>query len=336
MLVDQWTFGSSDATPTVSVCMPVWNGSRFLERAFDCLAKQTLSAFEIIIVDDGSRDNSSEKAQALMAHHGLQGRVLRTQNQGCEQARDLACKYAQADIIAPFDCDDYWEPDYLEKMFAALESHPQIDLVYCDFIEENTRTGTQQLKSKEATWVKLPRASQNKDVFRFERGEFFSMLLEGQVLFPPCTMFKRSIYKQVDGYTDIAELKIALDWSFGLRVSRVGTVAFLNRPLLRKYFHGENVSGDPVRTSSSSLRVVQKLLADKELTLEQTQKLRTKGASLAGHLAYAMRTAHRNRWEALKWSLTSLRYQWNAKAVKLALTTFLPQSILDRRASAIS
>ena len=335
MLVNQWIFGS-DVTPVVSVCIPVYNGSHFLDRAFDCLAKQTLREFEVILVDDGSRDNSADKAQALMAHHLLQGRVLRTLNHGCEQARDLACKYAQADIIAPFDCDDYWEPEYLEKMCGALTSHPEIDLVYCDFIEENTRTGSESLKSKEATWVHLSKAHQNGDVFRFKRGEFFSMLLEGQVLFPPCTMFKRSIYQRVEGYTDIAELKIALDWSFGLRVSRVGTVAFLKRPLLRKYLHGENVSGDPVRTSSSSLRVVQKLLTDRELTLEQIQKLRTKGASLAGHLAYAMRTAHRDRWAAFKWSLMSLRYEWNAKAVKLALTTLVPRSIMDRRASATS
>ena len=332
MLVDQWIFGS-ELTPTISVCMPVWNGSRFLERAFDCLAKQTLPSFEVILVDDGSQDDSADKARSLMAQHGLQGRVLRTLNQGCEQARDLACQFAQTDIIAPFDCDDYWEPEYLEKMSEALVSHPDIDLIYCDFVEENTRTGSENVKSHEATWVNLTRAAQNDDVFRFERGEFFGMLLEGQVLFPPCTMFKRSIYKRVEGYTDIAELKISLDWSFGLRVSRVGTVAFLNRPLLRKYFQGENVSADTVRTSSSSFKVVQKLMADTDLTPEQMKKLRTKGASLAGHLAYAMRTTHRDRWAALKWSLTSLRYRWNSKALKLALTTCLPQSVLDQRAS---
>jgi len=341
MLVNQWIFGS-DVPPAISICMPVYNGSAFLDRAFQCIANQTiLHRFEIVLVDDGSKDDTSERAKELMSRYSLQGRVLRTLNQGCEQARDLACKYASANIIAPFDCDDYWDPDYLKSMFTALELHPEIDLVYCDFIEENTRTGGQQLKSKEAVWIDLNVASadtrtlcHNAVLFQFGRGAFFNMLLEGQVLFPPCTMFRRAIYDHVGGYTDIAELRISLDWSFGLRVSRAGTVAFLNRPLLRKYFHGDNVSADTVRTSSCSFKVVQKLMRDADLTPQQIQKLRSKGASLAGHLSYAMRTKHRDRWAALKWSLTSLRYQWNIKAVKLALTTLVPQSIMDRRASA--
>ena len=77
--------------PAVSVCMPVFNGAEFLPRAFSSLATQTFKDFELIVVDDGSTDDSLKQAEHLLVIHNLQGSVIRTANQGAEQARDVAC-----------------------------------------------------------------------------------------------------------------------------------------------------------------------------------------------------------------------------------------------------
>jgi alpha-1,6-rhamnosyltransferase len=323
----------TDLRPAVSICIPVYNGSHFLERCFASIAAQTWQDFEIIVVDDGSQDDSAGNARRLMAHYGISGQVIRTENHGCEQARDVACDAARADVIAPFDCDDLWEPEYLAHVLAALRSHPDIDFVYCDSIEVFADTGAKKLKSEEAHWIDLTRASRDGDLYRFGRGEFFAMLLRGQVLFPPCTMFKRSLYGRAGRYADL-DLRISLDWSFGLRASRVGTVAFLNQPLLRKFNHGANVSGDPVRTLTSDLKVIRSLLDGKILAPGERAQVKGLAAARAAHISYAMRTTHRNRLQALKWSLASFSYAPNLKAVKLMLTALMPRAILDRRRAA--
>jgi glycosyltransferase involved in cell wall biosynthesis len=319
----------------ISVCMPVWNGSSFLDRAFECLSQQTHKDFEIILVDDGSKDDSAEKAKRLMSHHGLTGRVITTENQGCEQARDLACAYATAAIIAPFDCDDWWEPEYLASMLSALKSHPDIDLVYCDFSEENTETGMSARKSDTAHWIDLSLAARDGDVYRFNQGAFFPLLLQGQVLFPPCTMFKRSLYEKAGIYADLADLRISLDWSFGLRASKVGVVAFLHRPLLRKFIHGGNVSGDPIRTCMSDLRVMDSLVSKGMLSSGERRQLMQLAARRATLIAYAFRVNRRQNWQSFAWSLRSLRYQWNMRAVRMAVTALMPPVVLSRMRGAM-
>lgn len=315
---------------SISVCMPVYNGSAFLDRAFECLSQQSYKDFEVIVVDDGSKDDSADKAKQLMTHYSLSGRVVTTDNQGPEQARDLACTYAVGSVIAPFDCDDWWEPDYLASMLSALQSHPDIDLVYCDFVEVNSETWTSSLKSQSTPWIDLTLAARDGDLYRFKQGVFFPLLLQGQVLFPPCTMYRRSLYERAGVYADLPDLRVSLDWSFGLRASQAGGVAFLARALLKKFLHGGNVSGDPIRTCTSDLRVMDSLMQTGMLKWSERRQLTRLAARRAALVAYAFRVNRQQRWPSFVWSLRSLRYQWSSTAVRLAVTALLPSGILQK------
>lgn len=322
--------------PVVSVCMPVWNGMEFLERAFECLAQQTLKDFELVIVDDGSTDNSAAKAEELMAHYGLVGRVIRTSNHGPEQARDTACMEARADFLAPFDCDDQWEPSYLESMTNVLKNS-DVELVYCDFVEQFTETGRVALKSATAYWIDLSQATYaGNHLYTFKPGLFFGMLLNGQVLFPPCTVFRRELFLRAGGYAaDLGTLRISLDWYFGLRASRIGAVGFLKIPLLRKFVHGKNVSGNPLRTTTCDIIVLRTLLRGKTLTKHE-RRVATKLLSVRCHAAaYTSWATHRNHAWALKFSLFSLLYQWNRRAMRTAILALVPFTLIDlaRRAT---
>jgi glycosyltransferase involved in cell wall biosynthesis len=333
MLINDWISEAhkrSARVPAVSICIPVYNGERFLHRALDGLAQQTFQDFEVVLVDDGSRDETAAKARALLDHYGMQGRVLVTRNRGCEQARDLACSLARSGIIAPFDCDDSWKRTYLQEMLSALQSNKKIGLVYCDFVEEFTATGRTELKSAAATWIDLSLATRTDDLYQFPRGAFFTMLLRGQVLFPPCTMFRRELFEKVGRYSGtLPDLRISLDWSFGLRAARAGTIAFLKRPLLRKYVHGENVSGDLVKTAASSVTVLESMLSDATLAPDELILIRQGIASRLRSIAYERWDARRERWAAFALALKSMRYQWSKRSVVIALLTMLPFSVVD-------
>ncbi len=318
------------SVPAVSVCMPVFNGARFLSRAFASLSEQTFRDFEVVVVDDGSTDGSAEQARRLLAHHGLNGRVIRTENRGNAPARDLSCHSAQAELIATLDCDDAWDPRYLQEMLAVLRSRADVDLIYSDLLELFP-DGRKILKSDVATWVDTSQPDSD-GTHVFQRGAFFKMLLGGQVLFPSCTIYRKALYRAVGGYAaKLPELPTSLDWYFGLRSARVGAVAFLKRPLLYKYARSDSVSNtSSIRTASSSARILETLLGDRTLRPEERRSACWRGALISYHCAYESWATHRNQIEAMKWVVRALRFEWSWKATRLAAKILIPRILIEK------
>lgn len=334
--------------------MPVYNGARFLPSAFASLSKQSLRDFEIVMVDDGSSDGSADIGRSLLERYGLQGQVITTENRGGEQARDACCLAAKASILAPFDCDDAWEPTYLEEMVGSLQSDPSIGLVYCDFDEEFTDTGGVVRKSTTTPWIQREKAIQaGNHLYRFDAGSFFSMLLLGQVLFPPCTMFRRAIYDAAGGYSpvnplpkphpwlvhdDDARKNVSLDWCFGLRASRLTAVAYLDKPLLKKTRHSSSYSGNAVWTAKCDVRILRAVLQDDRLSATDRSAARTRLATRALEAGYGDWRYGNNPREARRWLMESLRMRPTVSTFAYVAATLVPGPVLDsmrhmRRAS---
>ncbi len=315
--------------PAISVCMPVYNGKTFLPRAFQSLAAQTFRDFEIIIVDDGSTDGSANEGQRLLLDNHLQGTVIRTTNQGAEQARDVACAHARAMVIAHLDCDDIWDSSYLSTMIAILKSHPDLDLVYCDILQESAEGGA-ILKSAISPWIDLSQASREKDLYIFPSGRFFKLLLGGIVLLPSCTVYTKALYKRAGPYSaSIPEARTSLDWYFGLRASRSGTIAFLRRPLVRRYLHGANASGDLVKLTTWNVRVLQSILADRTLSKDERRIACAKGAVISIWACDITLRIDQNHWSAIKWALTSLRFRINWHAARMLVLSLIPRFFVE-------
>ena len=307
--------------------MPVFNGGTFLPRAFSSLAAQEFRDFELVIVDDGSTDGSGTIAERLITEGSFLGRVLRTPNRGAEQARDVAVAHASTDVIAQFDCDDWWVPTYLREMMSALTIRPDIDVIYSDMIDIFP-DGRQIRKSDVATWVDLSQAAhQEGDLYCFRRGEFLRMMLGGHILAPPCTIYRRRAYEGAGPYADgTFDLRVSLDWYFGLRLSRIAAIAFLKRPLLHRYNHSTNTTRDSFRMFTSTLAVFQHVLSEWPLSSAERKTAQRRAAQVATWASDAARES--NRWRALKLATQSFQYQPSQRAIKQAIAAMLPRSIL--------
>ena len=112
--------------PLVSVVIPAWNAARTLPRAIDSVLAQTWARREIIVVDDGSTDNSL----ALLAGYGEQLRVVSQVNGGPSSARNRGLRKARGQYVAFLDADDYWFPGKLAAQTAYLAAHPSVGMVY--------------------------------------------------------------------------------------------------------------------------------------------------------------------------------------------------------------
>lgn len=117
--------------PKVSVIVPVYNAEPYLRKCLDSLVNQTLKEIEILVVNDGSTDNSLSILEGYRSQYPEKIKVFSKENGGQASARNLALKYAEGEYIGFVDADDYAALDMFRAMYAAAEN-TDADLVVCD------------------------------------------------------------------------------------------------------------------------------------------------------------------------------------------------------------
>jgi glycosyltransferase involved in cell wall biosynthesis len=128
--------------PTISVVIPCYNAGRFLRETLDSVLRQTCAPLEVIVVDDGSTDDSAAIAQS----YETPVRVIRQTNQGESVARNRGMDEAQGEWIALLDADDCWEPDKLQKQTAALNADSHPDEAVCVYTDAFAFQGDRRLQ----------------------------------------------------------------------------------------------------------------------------------------------------------------------------------------------
>ena len=115
--------------PRVSVIIPAYNAAWSVERTIASVLAQSLSDFELIVVNDGSTDTTSRVAH-LAARGDPRVRVVEQENRGLAGARNRGIAEAHAPLVAPLDADDVWEPEYLAVTVDALHQHPEAPFAF--------------------------------------------------------------------------------------------------------------------------------------------------------------------------------------------------------------
>lgn len=123
--------------PLVSVVIPCYNGEQFVRRTIESVLQQTYNYYEIIVVNDGSKDNTYKILLPYVDRNNI--RLITKPNTGVSDSRNIGMKYVTGDYILFLDADDVLDPDFLEKRVDILEKDPTLD--YCTgeiiWIDEN-------------------------------------------------------------------------------------------------------------------------------------------------------------------------------------------------------
>ena len=197
----------------VSVIVPVYNGERFLDEALRSILDQTYPSVEIIVVDDGSVDQSAE---IIQAYKNIQ--YIYQANQGVTVARNTGVSVAQGEFIAFLDQDDRWTPHKLTEQIGYLQDHSEVGFVLSHarmFLENGAGV---------PTWLKADYVS------------------EDHVGFIPGTFtVRKQIFKEIGGFD--ANLQIASDIDWFSRAIDAGVKLYvLPEVLLHKRVHTANLS----------------------------------------------------------------------------------------------
>jgi glycosyltransferase involved in cell wall biosynthesis len=208
--------------PAVSVVMAVFNGARFLPETLASLQAQTMRDFEIVIVDDGSSDNSPEILRAF-AQAEPRCRILTQTNQGQVSARNLGARSAMAPLIAWLDADDIAEPERLQLQRAHLEAHPNLAAV-------GSSIRTIDEDSKVTATVPYPTGPSN----------VAQAMRSGSALAHSTVMMRREVFLGIGGYREA--LLHAEDYDLWLRLLDGHDADNLPLPLVRYRMHGGSLS----------------------------------------------------------------------------------------------
>jgi len=145
--------------PLVSVVIPVYNVEQYIQEALDSALKQTYRNIEIIVVDDGSPDNSVAIIQKRYNDPRL--RIVRQRNRGLAGARNTGIRHASGQYVAFLDSDDFWQPNKIELHIDAMLKNPNYGVSFCasSFVNEKSEfLGRVQAPNKKVDY-------QSKDIF---------------------------------------------------------------------------------------------------------------------------------------------------------------------------
>jgi glycosyltransferase involved in cell wall biosynthesis len=151
------------------VIIPCYNQAQFLRDAVESVVAQTFADWELIVVDDGSPDDTAATAQALIAEHpGRAIRLLRKRNGGLSEARNDGIRSARGAYVLPLDADDVIQPTMLEKTVQLLDSNPDIAIAYTDLTHFGAVNRT--IQAAEFDPAKIPHDNQLNycSLYRYE------------------------------------------------------------------------------------------------------------------------------------------------------------------------
>ena len=227
--------------PAVSIIMPAYNVAPYIASAVRSALVQTFSDFELIVVDDGSKDNTAEIVKSLMREDG-RVRLVQQANRGLAGARNTALRAARGDMFALLDSDDMWEPEFLAAQLAILEARPDVDIVTGNgWYLEGPRHGE----------LARPYPDPRPDpVLASIIGDEWSVFI--------MSVMRRRVYTAIGPYDE--EMRSNEDYDFWLRAAVAGfTFARNDRPLGYYRVRSDSLSASNVRMLRGILHVYRKL-----------------------------------------------------------------------------
>ncbi|MEA3352074.1 MAG: glycosyltransferase family A protein [Chloroflexota bacterium] len=297
--------------PTISVIIPTYNRADYILEAIDSVLAQTYSDYEIIVVDDGSTDDTAAVLQPLVDDGVI--RYVYQHNQGESAARNHGIRLARGQYIAFLDSDDLFLSPKLERQTAFLDAHPNVAFVhsgYSKFDDAGNDLGY-------------------RDTSKISGRVYPDILLDWSVLMAvPCVMVRAQVLEQVGGFDE--SLRWGPDLDLWRRITQRYYIGVIPESLSKVRVHPGNVSGDKVAAVASFERYLGKAFADDPSLDEDFQ--RRAYARLYSNVSHNLLADGRPEQMPLvrKYSLKAIQHyprQWSAYLGWLG--SFLPSGFRD-------
>lgn len=262
--------GGDMLSSSISVVIPAYNAESFIEDALDSINSQTLLPSEVIIVNDGSVDNTTELIERWIAHHSpIYPINLHSQkNRGISGARNEGIKIAKSHWIALLDADDIFEPNHLEELSNVVSKFPKVvaaygagrvfsnnfihDLRYDDFWDNPSQSFGIKIDDTELLRI---------------NNSIFPRLIKGNFIKPSSLIFLRNLALDIGLFNE--RLIAAEDREFLVRLIRKGDFIYTPVAITRYRWHENNATQtkNSKRNSENGLMALKVVRENKDLNL---------------------------------------------------------------------
>jgi glycosyltransferase involved in cell wall biosynthesis len=231
--------------PIISIIIPTYNRCNLLPRAINSVLNQSFKNFELIIVDDGSTDETKKIIEKYLKKNSRIKYIYQKNSGSPAQPRNTGIKIAKGNYIAFLDHDDEWFNDKLEKqikMYIKNNKDNKIGLVGCGAISINT-------KSKEKKIIKFPPSLKIKSAKALKKIIPYSC---------SSIMIKKSIFQEIGLFDE--KMRVSDDYDMYIRISRKYRFIFIQEPLFNYYIHENNLSKSNSLINENMIKDVQKII----------------------------------------------------------------------------
>jgi glycosyltransferase involved in cell wall biosynthesis len=207
--------------PQFSVIIPIYNKENFIENTLKSVLQQSFTDFELILVNDGSTDQSEAKIKAFT---DSRIRYFSKENEGVSTARNMGIAMATTQYLTFIDADDYWYPNFLAEIFSTIQQFPNYK-IFSAAIEVETP------KKIFPAQYSIPKKSEIEIV------EYFDASMKTTVICTSCAVFHKSVFEKVGDF-DI-QIKSGQDTDMWIRMGLVYPVVF-SWKILARYVYDPN------------------------------------------------------------------------------------------------
>lgn len=224
---------------TVAVVIPVYNCAEYVEEALESVESQTRRPERVVVVNDGSTDESERVATQFAARSKLSITIVTQQNRGAASARNAGVACCREDLVAFLDGDDTFYPQFLDRAVDVLARHTELLLFFADrdVVDAGGNFIRRDLDDPGFRAVAAVRLMDGVSIFTKSP---FTALIPGSVI-PMSLVVRRSAVREAQGFDET--LRAAEDKLFLMRLSKLGAFGFLDEPLGTWRRHGSNTSG---------------------------------------------------------------------------------------------
>lgn len=261
--------------PKVSVVVATYNRAELLAETVSSVLRQRFQDFELIVVDDGSTDNTRQVLEPFASRI----RYLYQENAGPSAARNLGVRHAAAPWIAIQDSDDLCAPDHLEVLYGYVQSHPGCGIVFANGAylggpEHNRQTILPIGKSRRLQ----------------ERGVALVDIFDKSIVRLQAALISQAAYERVGGHDE--SLRICMDLDLAFRLLMNFPMAYLDHVVFFYRKHAGNIGRNEELRLTENIRVIEKLLRDYPNVVPLIGKQK-----IARRLAYRHYRLAKGRWK---------------------------------------
>lgn len=272
---------------TVSAIIPNYNYGRFVGAAIESVLAQTYPCHEIIVVDDGSTDDSLE----IISRYQKDGvKVVRQQNRGVGAARNAGVKNSSGELVAFLDADDMWLPQKIERQLERLLSDPEFGFISCG------------MREFDATGSTIRVYDEGKEGWCADE----ILLIKAVIAGPGSSgLLWRSVFDRAGGFDETKEMHPSEDWEFGYRLAKVAKIAFIPDLLVEYRNHGGNGHLQIPRLERAVTLAMDKIYKDAGPEVEKFrhQSYGNMHLILSGSFLQAGQT-----WKSIRHAIKSMRH----------------------------